>query len=338
MQNFDLYVRTTRGGTPETIHRVSAAVIGADGELIAAAGDPSLTTYMRSAAKPFQALPLLEDGVAKRFEMTPEELALVCASHNSEESQVAIVRALLERIGCTEEDLACGPHRSLYERFAVKDSRDAASREVRIAPRSPIASNCSAKHAGMLALAVHHEWPISEYHQSGHPVQERARNELSKWTGVAAGEMAEAVDGCGVLTFAIPLRSMALAYARLAASPGVAGRELLGAMVSYPEMVAGRGRLCTELMQAYPGKVVAKVGASGIYCGALLHRKIGIALKVEDGSAVASGVALLAILDRLELSPRPSGQLQQHAHPAVLNTRGELVGRLEAAGDLEFLR
>ena len=202
-------IEQLRGGAVEAWHDVHVAVVDGAGKLVAHVGDPDLVTYWRSAAKPFQALPLAADGVLERFAFTTEELALCCASHSSEPQHVAIVRDLLRKIGCGERDLLCGPHPPLSETVA----RDYASRGVRL---TAIYSNCSGKHAGMLALARHHGWPTDFYTRVEHPVQRRCLEEVSRWTDVAVPDIKTAVDGCGVVCYGLPLRQMALAYARLA--------------------------------------------------------------------------------------------------------------------------
>src|SRR5919197_5693037 len=202
-------VEQVRGDLVEAVHDVHAAVVDARGRLVARAGDPDLVTFWRSAAKPIQAMPLVEDGVTDRFGFTSEDLALVCASHSSEAGQVARVRELLGKIGCSERDLLCGPHPPLSEQVA----RDYATRGVRL---TAVYSNCSGKHAGMLALSRHHGWPTEFYTRHEHPVQQRCLREVSRWTDVPVIDIRTATDGCGVVCFGVPLRNMALAYARLA--------------------------------------------------------------------------------------------------------------------------
>ncbi len=337
-------VEQLRGGWVETVHEVHVAVVDASGGFVAQTGDPELVTFWRSAAKPFQALPLVEDGAAERFGLTSEELALVCASHSSEPGQVARVRELLGKIGCSERDLLCGPHVPLSDRVA----QDYHTRGVRL---TAVYSNCSGKHAGMLALARHHGWPTEFYARLEHPVQQRCLAEVSRWTDVAVADIRTAVDGCGVVCYGLPLRSMALAYARLGsgeqgAGPAGATRasdahrqeplpaprsRVVQAMLRHPELVAGEGRPCTEMMRAHPGRVITKVGAEGVYCALLTQEKIGVALKVTDGHAVAAALAMAAVLEDLGLRPRPASLT---ARPTV-NTRGETVGELRVNGGLE---
>jgi len=322
-------VEQVRGSLVEAVHAVHAAVVDAHGRLVAHTGDPDLVTFWRSAAKPFQALPLVEDGVTDRFGFTSEELALVCASHSSEAAQVARVRELLGKIGCSERDLLCGPHAPLSERVA----QDYATRGLRL---TAVYSNCSGKHAGMLALARHHGWPTEFYTRSEHPVQQRCLREVSRWTDVPVADIRTATDGCGVVCFGIALRNMALAYARLAnAEVGTRNApsafRVVEAMLRHPDLIAGEGRPCTEMMRAHPGRVIVKVGAEGVYCAVLPREGLGVAIKVADGHAVASALALAAVLEQLGLRPRPESLT---ARP-MLNTRGETVGELRVNGGLE---
>ena len=335
-------VEQLRGGVVEAVHDVHVAVVDARGRLVAGAGDPELVTFWRSAAKPFQALPLVEDGVVERFGLSTADLALACASHSSEPGQVALVREFLAKIGCSERDLLCGPHPPLLEQLA----RDYATHGVRL---TAVYSNCSGKHAGMLALARHHTWPTEFYTRREHPVQQRCLAAVSRWTDVPAEEVRTAVDGCGVVCFGVPLRNMALAYARLGAGsreqgaggflPTQGNRSLLPApcsriveaMLKHPDLIAGSDRPCTDMMRAHPGRVITKVGAEGLYCAVLLQEGLGVALKVADGHGVAAALALAAVLEELGLRPRPASLV---ARPNV-NTRGETVGELRVNGGLQ---
>src|SRR2546427_2910761 len=217
-----MLVELRRGGVVESRHIVHVAVVDAEGRLVARAGNPDFVTFWRSAAKPFQALPLVTDGAADRFGLTTAELALCCASHSSEPGQVNLARELLQKIGCGERDLMCGPHTPLSETVA----KDYQMRGVRL---TAVYSNCSGKHAGMLALARHHGWPTEGYARLDHPVQRRCLAEVSRWTLVPEREIGVAVDGCGVACFALPLRSMGLAYGRLGRDAGGGGRGATGA-------------------------------------------------------------------------------------------------------------
>ncbi len=311
-----MFVDSYRGSVLESRHTIHVAVVDGSGRLTARAGNPDLITFWRSAAKPFQALPLVADGAVEHFRLTRQDIALACASHSSEPAQVALVRDFLQRIGCSERDLMCGPHRPLSDAVA----KDYETRGVRL---TAVYSNCSGKHTGMLALAKHHGWPTEFYTRIEHPVQQRCLKSVSEYTDVPAKDVAVAVDGCGVACFALPLRNMALAYTRLEG-------PILEAMTLHPELIAGEGRPCTEMMHAHPGRVVAKVGAEGVYSALLIRESLGVALKVEDGHSVASALAIAAVLADLGLKPQPASLLKR----PITNSRGESVGEMRVNGGL----
>lgn len=327
-------VEVTRNGVVESVHRVHVAVADRTGRLVARLGEPERVSWYRSAAKPFQALPLVEDGVVESLELTRAELALCCGSHGGERPHLEGVRSILEKVGLTEEALECGSQRPLYQEAA--DELVGSGGE----PRS-LHNNCSGKHAGMLALAVHHGWRPDGYVLPDHPVQRRMLAEISRWSGLAENDIGTGVDGCGVLCFAVPLSRMAGSFARLsaAAEAGEPAREVVEAMAEHPFCVAGTGRLCTELMGRAGDRVVVKTGAEGVYCAGLRGRGIGVALKVEDGGRRASGPALLRVLSALRvLEAEEMDALEAHARPPVLNTLGARVGEIRADFDLEELR
>ena len=320
-----MFVESWRGAFVESRHRVHVAVVDAAGRLVARAGDSDYSTFWRSAAKPFQALPLAADGVADRFGLGSEELAIACASHSSEPRQVELVREFLKKVGCGERDLLCGPHPPLSETVA----KDYQTRGVRL---TAVYSNCSGKHTGMLALARHHGWPTEFYTRAEHPVQQRCLTEVSRWTDVPVQRLGTATDGCGVVCYALPLRNMALAYARLASAEANSGiRNIRDAMLKHPHLIAGEGRPCTEMMRAHPGRVLTKVGAEGVYSALVIPESLGIALKVEDGNSEAAALAVAALLTQLGVKPQPES-LTVRAH---INSRGDKVGELRVNGGLE---
>lgn len=320
-------IEVLRGEIVESVHRVHVAVADAVGQLRAGAGDPGLVTFARSAVKPIQALPLVDDGVLDAFGFSDRELALCCASHNGETEHVEVALAMLAGIGLEESTLACGAHPPFHEPAAR------ALAEQGIEP-GRIHNNCSGKHAGMLALARYHNWQVAGYHEAAHPVQQRMLEEMSTWSGVARDRIGIAVDGCGVATFALPLEALARAFGRLAdaAARGEPGpRRIMQAAGRHPELIAGTGRLCTELSRAVGGRLLAKVGAEGMYCAAAPDAGLGIALKVEDGTWRAAEPALLSVLRSLELiTEEEVARLSQFAAPIVRNTRGDDVGGLRA--------
>lgn len=336
MHASELRIEATRGDLVEAVHTVTVAVVDADGRLLAASGDPAGETWWRSAAKPFQALPLIQDGVAERFGLGDEELALACGSNSSEAAHVAAAGTFMRKAGVAEEQLSCGPHTPLSPAVAraVACGTDT---------MTPAWSNCSGKHIGMLALARHHGWPLPGYHAAGHPVQQRILVEISRWTGVAAHDIRLSVDGCTAVCFGLPVAAMARAYARLGAVRDAELGRVASAMMRHPFLVAGTGRLCTDLMTALPGRIVAKLGADGIYCGSLVGLGVGVALKVRDGDSRSSALGLLEVLRQVaeRMAPAagfavPASVLETHGPQPIRNTREAVTGQLRVAGMLRF--
>jgi L-asparaginase II len=336
-------IRVRRGAEIESLHMVAAAVVDGEGREVARHGDPSRRAYLRSAAKPIQLLPLVEEGVADRYGFTAAELAVMAASHNAEPVHLEAVRSILDKAGVDEGRLLCGPHEPMAPAAA------AALRQSGEAP-APIHNNCSGKHAGFLAACRALGWPLASYLAADHPLQRRIRDTLVELAEVDADAIGLAVDGCGAPTFAMPVTAMARAWAALAAAD--AGREsdraraigrIFDAMVAHPDLVAGTGRLDTDLLRTVGGRVVAKTGAEGVFCAAL--RPIagtparGLALKVIDGGKRAQDVALIAILESLgALDAAAVSELEAHARPEIRNRSGALVGKIDARLPLEGAR
>ena len=324
MKSFELDVVATRGGVVESRHRVHAAVVDSSDALLGGAGEPQRFTHWRSCAKPFQVMPLLKSGGFDDLHWGEDELALACASHGGEPEHVAIAERMLSAIGLEEGDLACGPHEPLSSRGA-KLLREAGERPTRLH------NNCSGKHAAMLACAHTAGWPMFGYERSAHEVQKCCLSSVAHWTGLGADDIGIAVDGCGVVEFAMPLENMARAYSRLAranASDGIPKR-ILGAMQSRPFLVGGSDRFDSILIEETDGRVVAKIGAEGVHSVAILDQGVGAAVKVEDGSPRAQFPAIIRLLQLLDALPSSlPPRLEEFLHRHIRNTRGETVGEI----------
>jgi L-asparaginase II len=320
-------VEVYRGEVVESRHRVHIAIVHAEQGLTACAGNPAHVSFVRSAIKMFQALPLVEQGGVERFGLTEPELALCTASHGGQPFHVEAARSILAKAHLREDDLACGPHPPMHAPSAE------ALRNARVTP-SRIHNNCSGKHGGLLAFTRLSGWETDGYHGLGHPTQQCILATLSRWMDVPVEDVEHAVDGCGLPTFALPLDAVAQGCARFAAAAAdgqPAPSRLFGAMTMHPEYVAGTDRLCTELMRAAGDSLFAKVGAEGFYCAGVPTQRLGIALKVEDGATRASEPALIATLRHLgAIGAAEVHRLERYARPAILNTRGEVVGSIEA--------
>jgi L-asparaginase II len=327
-----LVVRGLRGGYLETEHLVDAAVTDASGALVAAAGEPARATWWRSAAKPFQAAACVRAGAADRFGFGEDALALACASHSSEAAHLALAARMLEAAGCGERDLACGGHAPLA---AEAHARLLAAG---VAP-GPLHSNCSGKHAAMLALARHVGAAVRGYERPDHAVQRLALAEVAAAADLPDAGIPRAGDGCRAPTFLLPLTGMARAWARLGAGPDPVLARLRDAMVRHPRLVAGEGRSCTRLLAAGAGRLVVKVGAEGVYSAALPEAGLGLAVTSRSGDGRAATVALCAVLaaldERLGLG-LPHASWADLARPEILDTRGEVAGTVEPGGALRW--
>jgi L-asparaginase II len=283
-----------RGSFVESEHRVHAVAVQ-EGKVVAAAGDAAVLASLRSSAKPFQALPL----VRSRDDLDEADIAIASASHRAEPEQIEAVRRLLAKAPATEGDLEVG----------LQAGR----------PGEPIYHNCSGKHAGMLATCRARGWVTEGYRLAGHPLQDEILAEVSE----AAGATPEtAVDGCGVVCFALPLEQVALIFSRLEEREG--GAQVVAAMRAQPQIVGGAGQPDTELMRTLPGWA-AKGGAEGLFCAAGPDG-LGVAIKSQDGAYRPIRPALAAFFGSLGLELGDA-----FAHVPVRNSRGEDVGELFVA-------
>lgn len=343
--------RVYRGAELESVHCGSIAVVDSRGALLAYAGNPALLTCLRSAAKPFQAIPLLEYGGGEEFDLTGEEIALTCGSHGGEPRHVATAAALLRKGELDEEDLLCGAHLP-YDEKAAADLRAAGENP------TPLHNNCSGKHAGMLLATQLMDVPTARYIDAGHPLQMVMRETLADFAQLAPEEVPIAIDGCGAPTFFLSLHRAAFAYARLMSMNGEdryseSAARIISAMTGFPHSVAGNWSMTTPLMTAFGGELLAKEGAEGLYtmslapslCAELTGRlgladdaAIGIALKIDDGSMDRGrNPAVLRVLELLgiDLTARPA--LERFRNTALHNHTGTHVGEVRAEFELEVL-
>lgn len=340
-------VEVTRGDVIESVHFGAVAVADASGRVVASWGDPETATFLRSSAKPFQALPLLESGAADAFGLTPRELAIICASHSGTDEHVDLVGRVQAKAGVKESDLRCGTHPPYDDATRRRLAQEGK-------PPTPNRHNCSGKHTGMVTQARFFSEPIDSYEARSHPVQLRILQAFAEMCGLGPQEVHVGVDGCSVPTFAVPLRAAATAYARLADPSSLAAqrasacRRIVTAMTAHPDMVAGPGRFDTLLMQAAAGRVLCKGGAEGYRGMALLpgalapgSPALGIAMKVSDGDLgkpsdnppgqrAAARAALTALVDLGALDDQAVRALAEFGPRPVTNFRGLLVGEVRS--------
>lgn len=327
---YDLFVEVTRNSSVESRHYGAAVVCDYKGNIIQRWGDDGQLVFPRSALKPMLAINLLESGASDHFALGDAELSLACSSHQGEKIHQDLVASWLARMGMTENQLACG---------AVLPENTESAHQILLSGQKGrrIHHNCSGKHCGMLATALYLGLPLCDYHLLEHPLQQMLMNILSDMADVDLKQFPIGIDGCGLPAPMMPLLTLGHTMARfakpveLSASRSRAIYRLHQAITNEPLYIAGRGTVVSALNELSKGTVLAKTGAEGIVTAALPDAGLGVAVKIGDGNARASSVALLAILDHLGVIADIKRQLQPHISPKIENSRGLVVGEIRPA-------
>jgi L-asparaginase II len=321
---------TWRGSHIETLHRGTVCVADPAGRVLLARGEIEQLVFLRSSAKPFQGMALVTTGAAHAFGLDDQDLAVACASHSGEPGHVEAVIALLAKAGVSAEYLQCGIH---------APTNALASRNLFLSGRQPdpLHNNCSGKHAGMLAVCAHMGWPLETYLSPDHRLQVLNRSTVATFAGVEVRDVAIAIDGCGVPTFRISVRSIATAFARLASGQKVsdtlaqAASRIRSAMMATPFLVAGTSRFDTELMEAAQGAVVCKGGAAGVEGAGFIPQKLGFGLKMSDGvSSVIPAVFAATIASLGDDFGALTERIKRYRVVALSNHAGTEVGAIKS--------
>jgi L-asparaginase II len=327
-------VEVLRGDLVESAHRGALAVFEPGGKPVCEIGDTDRPVFPRSAVKAIQALPLVESGAADAYGFGDRELALACASHGGEIAHAELARSMLARAGLGEAALECGAHWPSHHDATIALAR---------AGRAPngLHNNCSGKHSGFICTCVHTGIDPRGYVAAGHGLQEMVREAMENVTGAAHRPDNRATDGCSIPTYAVPLRNLAIGFAKMATGQGLspgrakAAKRLCAACMAEPFYVAGTGRADTALMQAAPGRIFVKIGAEGVYCAAVPELGLGIALKCDDGAGRAAEVMIAAVLSTLLRSDEAlAATLDRHANPPIASRIGVEVGSVRPTAAL----
>lgn len=323
-----------RGGRVESIHRGTFVVAEPSGRIVLAAGEPRQRTYMRSSAKPFQSMALILTGAAEALGLSPQDLAIASASHSGEPEHVYAVLHLLARAGVDSTALRCGTHPPLDASEARRLAKEGES-------PTALHNNCSGKHAGMLAACSFMEWPIDSYTDPAHPLQQLNLQTVAAFTGHPVEEIGIAIDGCGVPVFYVSVLGIARAFARLATGNeledryGVAATRIREAMMSFPHLVGGTGRLDTQLMTAGSGAIVCKGGAQGGEGIGLIPSGLGLGMKISDGSSSSIGLISFRVLSAIGALDAPMKEaLSEYDDAPIRNHAGTVVGAVKTAFDI----
>lgn len=325
-------VEVTRGGLVESGHRGAYVVTDADGAVVTSVGDIERATFPRSAVKAIQALPFVESGAADALGFGRKELSFACASHSGEPGHVEMAKSMLARAGLDETAYECGTHWPMEQPVALELAATGAK-------PGPAHNNCSGKHAGFLCTCRHMGLDFKGYVKREHEYQRIIADAMTAVTGAPHGADNAGIDGCSIPTYAVPLKSLAAGFARMATGQGLepqrarAAKRLLDACMAEPWYMAGTGRACTRIMEAGKGRVFAKVGAEGVYCAAIPELGLGIALKCDDGAARAAEAAVCTLLAKQLKADDPLRQtLSDMATVTMKNWNGIEVGTVRPAG------
>lgn len=329
-------VEVLRGSVVESRHRGAVAVCDGSGRLVLSIGDVERPVFPRSAVKSIQALPFVESGAADAFGFGNREIALACSSHSGEPEHVNLAAFMLERAGLDQSALECGAHWPSGQHAMIDLARSGAE-------PCPLHNNCSGKHSGFLCTCVHTGLDRHGYVSKDHEFQKLVRAALEDVTGAAHDVDTCGTDGCSIPTYAVPLQSLALGFARMATGEGLsperakAASRIFAACMAEPFLVAGTGRADTKIMEAGKGRLFTKTGAEGVFCAAIPELGLGIALKCDDGATRAAEIMVMATLASLLPAEDPlRAALVEMANPVLKNWRGIEVGSLRPAGPLQL--
>ncbi|MGL4635930.1 MAG: asparaginase [Beijerinckiaceae bacterium] len=325
-------VDVMRGGIVESSHRGAVAVVDADGAVVLSIGDIDRPIFPRSAIKGLQAIPLIESGAADKYQLTDDEIALACASHNGEERHAQTALGMLAKAGLGVGALECGaqfPMRANAGHPLIREGK----------PATALHNNCSGKHSGFVCVACASGDDPAGYIKASHPTMRAVTEAVASMTGHNLSEAVAGTDGCSIPTFAIPLRALALGFARFGAGAKLGGERqkatarIRAAVANAPFFVAGTERFDTEVMQVLGTRAFLKVGAEGVYCASFPDLGFGVALKCDDGTTRAAEVMMAAVIKRyLGLSDDTFAAMARWHTQPLTNWNGIHVGDIRPAG------
>ena len=316
----------TRSHIIESIHKGYISVVDVKGNQIYHTDKNDVKVYMRSSAKPIQAVAFASSGAMEAFDITPHELAIICSSHSGEAFHRNAVHSILKKIGLSEKHLQCGVANP-YNANSLKGLIKKGERP------SPLYNCCSGKHAAMLALCKYYGYSIEDYTELEHPVQQLVIKTISEILNFSQTDISIGVDGCGIPTIALPISQIARLYSHLAAGRNGDSKysetleKIAQAMKSNPLMINGDKEFCSDLIACSRGKALGKVGAEGVYCIAVPEKQIGICIKISDGNERAVYPVASHLLNQLGiLDDEMLQQLTKWVEPPLKNHKGKLIG------------
>lgn len=332
----DAIVNVTRGNIVESKHHISVMVCNSLGKVIASCGDENQTTYMRSAAKPLQALNVILSKAYEKYNFTDEELAIMCASHYGEKMHREVLSNILKKIECTKDDLLCGSPLSISEDYMKTQLLEHHKID-------ELNSDCSGKHSGFLSVCKTKGYTLDAYNNPEHPMQKEILQIMSNMCDIEQENIFIGIDGCGVPVHGMPLKNMSISYAKLTTPDKLdenykfACNKITNAMNAHPEMVAGTNGFCTEFLKNTNNRFCGKLGAEAIYCIGVKDKDMGITVKVDDGNFRALYPAVMSTLIQLDLlSENEIEKLNRFVKPVIYSNTKVPVGNIIADFKLDF--
>ncbi|NMA67595.1 MAG: asparaginase [Clostridiaceae bacterium] len=324
----------TRSGRVESIHHGYICVTDSDGKIVYSIGNPQARIFLRSSGKPIIANALVKSGAIEKFNLSLKELAIIASSHEGEAYHRRVIKSIIKKIGASEKDLGCG--------HKYPENQDVQKALIMLGMRpTPIFSNCSGKHVGVLALCKYYGYPVEGYTNPGHPVQQLIRNTIADILELSTEDILIGTDGCTMPTYNLSLYQVSYLYSLLAHGQEHKGKyndsfeTIKKAMITHPKVIRGKGTFCTDLLNYSKGKAIGKIGAEGIYCIAIPEKKLGVCIKIFDGHPWSSYPVVVQVLHELDiLDDEVVKKLDKWAIPAVKDDKGNDVGYLHTAFSL----
>lgn len=328
----------TRDNYIESIHYGFICVVNSSGKILHHRGDYQTKIFFRSSAKPIQVIPLLQSGAAEALGFSNKEIAIACASHSGQKMHQETVEGILKKLQLNDTNLHCGVMTPYDEKESKRLLTEGKSPSV-------FHCSCSGKHSAMLALAKFHGYDIEDYEKISNPVQQEILKTISDFTDVNIDSIPLATDGCGIPIYLLPMHKIALSYAKIATyaqdtnSPYHRScKTVFDSMNEFPEMVAGDGEFCTELMQVTKGKLIGKAGCEAVYCISVKERNLGICIKIIDGNERAVYPAVMELLRKLDiLRPSEFNSLKHWHRQELKNNLGEIIGEILPASNSHLM-
>jgi L-asparaginase II len=323
-------VEILRAGIVDCVHRGDIVVANSNGQILYKAGNADRLTFFRSSQKPFQAIALLETGIAEKYDLDLKEIALITASHSGEKEHIQVLEGMMKKIGINSDSLKCG----IQEPFGKEAAMELVQKGEKA---TKMHCNCSGKHTGFIAASKILGLPVEDYDQPWSTIQQEVDKIISLFTRVKIEDLKKGVDGCGLPVHAVPLKNIAYSYANLCNPEFMLGKYkksqnyIFSAMTMYPEMIAGKGRFDTALMKRFGDRLISKMGSGGLQCIGFPGKSVGIAIKIDDGSLKALPSITLEVLRKLKLiSDDEVQEMKEYWKPDVKNLNGETVGEIRS--------